>query len=293
MIKKAFITIGPLFLMLALLSTGSLASDRMDLQAVRKAEQAIQAGKYEKVIELLEKDYERLAAQGKGASTSISGWDGFQRVLFSAYAGLGDRFFQEDNKYSEAINYFQKAVQMYEQLKENENQNLFGDKTVALTYFKLGFSLGEKKQWDEGLKAYKKGAKLHVDERIIIPFKTEEAKEHYRSGMENRKLNYDLAIHEFLEAQKLEPDNPRGYHMAGRVALRKGDYDSAINYFNKALKVLPSYDSIGSLGEVHFRAKNWGESYLYNSAYLALFPGNKFENEVKKEIAISKKNLNT
>lgn len=144
---------------------------------------------------------------------------------------------------------YAKAVEVCDEAIEHYPDN------ADFWYYK-GFALAELKRFDEAMEAYEMGISIHFDEHEGKEFENEEASKHYHNGLANKKKNPDLAIEEHLIAHELGPTNPLPFYEMAVIYFIKKDFERAIVYFKKSLKIKPSNTS-GIIG--------LGRSYLENT----------------------------
>jgi len=94
--------------------------------------------------------------------------------------------------------------------------------------------------------------------------------------------NFTQALKHFLEAEKLNPDDPELQNNLGLAYMSKDRIDLAIVHFKKALVIKPDFSKVkNNIGVAYLRKKNWdaaifhfkelSEDLLYERPYYPLF----------------------
>jgi tetratricopeptide (TPR) repeat protein len=104
--------------------------------------------------------------------------------------------------------------------------------TDAQEFYKHGYDLFEKKQYDPAIEAFTLAIRLkqdYVDAYIM------------RGKAYNEKGEYDQSIQDCNQALKLKPDYVIAYYNRGNFYRNKGDNDQAIQDYDQALKLKPDF----------------------------------------------------
>jgi tetratricopeptide (TPR) repeat protein len=117
------------------------------------------------------------------------------------------------------------------------------------------------------------GAKREREEALAV----KKANAHFDLGVdhfENGRLA--LALREFLNAERLQPQNPRILCAVGGAYLRKGKLDESEQYVLRALEIYPEYHEARLLlSEVYIYGKRYEETIAESKKLLddPTFPG--------------------
>ena len=85
--------------------------------------------------------------------------------------------------------------------------------------------------------------------------------------------DYDLAIEDFTEAIKLDPNNVTAYKFRGLSYFYKKDYDRAIAEYNQAIKLDPNNaEAYGLRGEAYFCKKDYDRAIADYTQAIKLAP---------------------
>lgn len=92
---------------------------------------------------------------------------------------------------------------------------------------------------------------------------------------------WDKALADFNRAAELEPDNLYAHNNAGCVYKYTGDYEKALEEYEKAVKIMEEADGredtplpYGNMGDTYERMGDWEQAYLYYMKNIERFPDN-------------------
>jgi tetratricopeptide (TPR) repeat protein len=97
---------------------------------------------------------------------------------------------------------------------------------------------------------------------------------HYNAGLEMMEAKrFDEADKWLQRAANLAPNEPAIFDALGRNYAEMGDTRSAKASFNRAIEVDPTmFESLNSLGQIHFKEKKYAEAEMMFNAALRLKP---------------------
>ena len=136
--------------------------------------------------------------------------------------------------YDEAINYFNKSIQLNSEFAENFNN--------------IGIAYAEKKEFTQALKYYEKAIKLKKDFFSA----------HLNKGISLKNLKkFDLAIKSLEICIKINPNNAQIYLNLGNIFVNLKKYKDAKILFDKAIKLNKNYGEAysnrGELLQLHLK----------------------------------------
>ena len=236
-------------LILFIIHTGILFSQENEQDAVSAtADSLFNAGQYEQAIPLF---LEYLDLQGK-----IKDED--RETITSVYNRIGLCYYKLD-KYSEAIDWFQKALDMQREMGDLES--------VATTLNNIGLNYKMRGNNDKAIEYYEQT--IRIDEELGKG--NEIAKTLNNIGMVYRVWGkYDKAIEYFersLGLRKNLDDQPgvsKSLNSMGLVYTDWKKYDQAIQNFRESLKI---EESLNNQSEIAIRLNNLGRVFFYKNEY--------------------------
>ncbi len=94
-----------------------------------------------------------------------------------------------------------------------------------------------------------------------------------RGEAANKNSDYDLAIREYTEAIRLDPNNDRYYFSrALKYYYNKKDYDRAIADYTEAIRISPNWVRIGSRGDVYLEKGDYNRAIADYTEAIRLDP---------------------
>ncbi|MGE0078167.1 MAG: tetratricopeptide repeat protein [Bacteroidales bacterium] len=207
-------------------------------------------------------------------------------MMASAYGNIGNTYMYE-NKNSLAIEYFLKAMKIFE-----ENNNTKGLATVYGVLGNIYLSLSE---YNQALEYYQKGLVLFEQ----LGWKSYAATSTMNIGIVYKnKKDYDKAIEYFTKAHKVHLELGNLYEAAqcigniGNVEFCKGNYSLSIEYHKKSLETLKKVNatrevgtSLMNIGVNYDSLKNYDKASVYYKNALALLDSSD-QPSLKRTLAI-------
>jgi tetratricopeptide (TPR) repeat protein len=94
-----------------------------------------------------------------------------------------------------------------------------------------------------------------------------------RGNAYGKKGDDDSAIADYSRAIQLRPDYAKAFHNRGDAYMRKGDYDRAIADFSQAIQFEPEYArAFGNRGFAYMRKRDYDHAIADFERYLQLEP---------------------
>ena len=75
-----------------------------------------------------------------------------------------------------------------------------------------------------------------------------------------QSADYPKALQAFQQVTVLAPDIETGFENMGNVYAQQGNYQEAVNYFQKALQIEPYYTTYSNLGAAYFFLKQYAQA---------------------------------
>jgi len=146
--------------------------------------------------------------------------------------------FAQNNKFEDAIQAFEEAATMAEQLGDAEIARKAREQVMKL-YFDKALRLTQAKEYQAAMQAFEKAkqvAEALGDEEMIQRAQKGIAGLHYNIGRQlATQKNFEEALKHFEAAIALEPDDPKNYYMKAFVLRQMGrDQESGrLEHFKK------------------------------------------------------------
>ena len=136
----------------------------------------------------------------------------------TTYLEKGDNLFN-DERYIEAIKEYTKAIEL--------NPNL------ESAYIKRGDSQTvHLRRYEEGIEDYTKAIEINPNNDVV----------YIRRALNYENLeNYDLAQKDSEKALQINPSNIQAHHIIGKAHYGRGEYQKAVDAYDKALEITPDY----------------------------------------------------
>lgn len=154
----------------------------------------------------------------------------------------------------EAINYFFKGKSLYEDNKYDDAikyYNKFLEKVPkdAICYNFRGLAYMHQKEWEKALKDFNESSK--IDPNYLAPVIN-------KADINYKMENYDAAIKDYTKISKQYPDLVGPVYSRGLAQMKLQEWDEAIKDFTKAIKIDKNYTEAWL---------NRGISHFYNHEY--------------------------
>lgn len=124
----------------------------------------------------------------------------------------------DDEDYQAAIDFFQKAIQLYPNYLEYR--------------YYLGITYGKMKNYDQAIKIFEKILDRDPKNYFKVYFDL--------AGMYNRQGAWEKALTALEQAEKINPNEPRLHLEKGYILKNIKDFDGAINSFKRILELDPN-----------------------------------------------------
>lgn len=159
-----------------------------------------------------------------------------------AYYYIGSIYFKYD-EYGKALNAINNAIKYFPKKEKESISSLYVSRgTINL---ELGDTLSALSDFDQSLKLDPKSYKT-LEKRAQLYYETD---------------NLALSDADYLKISELFPGETLGFMGIGRNAFKKGDYTTAINYYNKAIRLSPDYaNAYAFRGESLINLNNYSEA---------------------------------
>lgn len=189
----------------------------------------------------------------------------------------------EGGKYEEALDVFEKM------LDQDENPEV---------YYNIGYIKTVKEEYAEAIEAFRKATKLDryfakAYEAMGRAFKalgkTDEATESLKKAAEiymgsEKEEKAEGILNEILQEN---PDTINVYNTLGVLYRKRGDYQAALNQYEKALKIHPDQPKVYyNIGRLHVDLKNLPQAKLNFQKAIALDPDFKEAREAMHAIEL-------
>ena len=180
---------------------------------------------------------------------------------------------QEQRQFDQAISYYQKALQIYEEVGDFYQ--------AAYEYHELGMVAEKQRQFDQAISYYQKALQIKEDAGDFY----HAASDYHHLGMvAEQQRQFDQAIAYYQKALQIREDvgdfykAASDYHHLGMVAQEQGQFDQAIAYYQKALQI---YEDMGDfyqaayeyheLGMVAQEQKQFDQAIAYYQKALQIY----------------------
>ncbi|MCP4109426.1 MAG: tetratricopeptide repeat protein [Desulfobacteraceae bacterium] len=156
----------------------------------------------------------------------------------NAYNGLGIVFRNQKN-YEEAIKHYRKAIEI--------------GPNHAKAYYNLGNVYSDQKNYEEAIKQYRKAIEIGPNHANVY------------SGLGiafRKQKNYEEAIKQYRKAIEIDPNHTNAYNNLGIAFRKQKNYEEAIKQYRKAIEIDPNYaNAYCNLGNVYSAdQKNYEEA---------------------------------